>query len=233
MTDTRLTVQGLSIDYPSARVVNNLSFTLGNERLALVGESGSGKSMTARALMGLVRRPGVVSAETLNVLGHDLLTLNARRWRALRGNDIAMVLQDPRYALNPVQTIQTQLEEALTLHQRLSRRARAEAVKDAIAAVGLDLPVLSRYPGELSGGMGQRVMIALALLNNPKVLIADEPTSALDADAREAFIQLLFAECREAGASLLFVSHDQSLAPLFDRNLSLSELNRAATSAEV
>ena len=124
MTDTRLTVQGLSIDYPSARVVNNVSFTLGNERLALVGESGSGKSMTARALMGLVRRPGVVSAETLNVLGHDLLTLNDRHWRALRGNDIAMVLQDPRYALNPVQTIQAQLEEALTLHQRLSRRAR-------------------------------------------------------------------------------------------------------------
>lgn len=164
MTDIRLTVQGLAVDYPTARVVDNVSFTLGNERLALVGESGSGKSMTARALMGLVRKPGVVSAERLEVLGRDVLTLSARGWRALRGNDIAMVLQDPRYALNPVQSIQTQLEEALTLHQRLSRRARAEAVKDAIAAVGLDLPVLSRYPGELSGGMGQRVMIALALL---------------------------------------------------------------------
>lgn len=139
MTDIRLTVQGLAVDYPTARVVDNVSFTLGNERLALVGESGSGKSMTARALMGLVRKPGVVSAERLEVLGRDVLTLSARGWRALRGNDIAMVLQDPRYALNPVQTIQTQLEEALTLHQRLSRRARAEAVKDAIAAVGLDL----------------------------------------------------------------------------------------------
>lgn len=102
-----------------------------------------------------------------------------------------MVLQDPRYALNPVQSIQTQLEEALTLHQRSSRRARAEAVKDAIAAVGLDLPVLSRYPGELSGGMGQRVMIALALLNNPKVLTADEPTSALDARLRNQILELL------------------------------------------
>lgn len=102
MTDPRLIVQGLTIDYPTARVVDHLSFTLGNERLALVGESGSGKSMTARALMGLVRRPGVVSAEALNVLGRDALTLRERGWRELRGNDIAMVLQDPRYALNPV-----------------------------------------------------------------------------------------------------------------------------------
>ncbi|VTN14851.1 Glutathione import ATP-binding protein GsiA [Raoultella terrigena] len=198
MTDIRLNVQGLSIDYPSARVVNDLSFTLGNERLALVGESGSGKSMTARALMGLVRRPGVVSAGALNVLGHDALTLSSRGWRALRGNDMAMVLQDPRYALNPVLSIQAQLEEALTLHQRLNRRQRLEAVKAAVAAVGLDLPVLARYPGELSGGMGQRVMIALALLNNPKVLIADEPTSALDARLRNQILELLVEPVRAA-----------------------------------
>ena len=178
---------------------------------ALVGESGSGKSMTARALMGLVRKPGVVSAERLEVLGRDVLTLSARGWRALRGNDIAMVLQDPRYALNPVQSIQTQLEEALTLHQRLSRRARAEAVKDAIAAVGLDLPVLSRYPGELSGGMGQRVMIALALLNNPKVLIADEPTSALDARLRNQILELLVEQCAQRQMAMLLISHDLPL----------------------
>lgn len=211
MTDIRLTVQGLAVDYPTARVVDNVSFTLGNERLALVGESGSGKSMTARALMGLVRKPGVVSAERLEVLGRDVLTLSARGWRALRGNDIAMVLQDPRYALNPVQTIQTQLEEALTLHQRLSRRARAEAVKDAIAAVGLDLPVLSRYPGELSGGMGQRVMIALALLNNPKVLIADEPTSALDARLRNQILELLVEQSAQRQMAMLLISHDLPL----------------------
>ena len=196
MTDIRLTVQGLAVDYPTARVVDNVSFTLGNERLALAGESGSGKSMTARARMGLVRKPGIVSAERLEVLGRDVLTLSARGWRELRGNDIAMVLQDPRYALNPVQSIQTQLEEALILHQRLSRRGRAEAVKDAIAAVGLDLPVLSRYPGELSGGMGQRVMIALALLNNPKVLIADE---------------LLVEQCAQRQMAMLLISHDLPL----------------------
>ena len=211
MTDIRLTVQGLAVDYPTARVVDNVSFTLGNERLALVGESGSGKSMTARALMGLVRKPGIVSAERLEVLGRDVLTLSARGWRELRGNDIAMVLQDPRYALNPVQSIQTQLEEALTLHQRLSRRGRAEAVKDAIAAVGLDLPVLSRYPGELSGGMGQRVMIALALLNNPKVLIADEPTSALDARLRKPDPQAAGGQCAQRQMAMLLISHDLPL----------------------
>ncbi len=158
-----------------------------------------------------MRKPGVVSAERLEVLGRDVLTLSARGWRELRGNDIAMVLQDPRYALNPVQSIQTQLEEALTLHQRLSRRARAEAVKDAIAAVGLDLPVLSRYPGELSGGMGQRVMIALALLNNPKVLIADEPTSALDARLRNQILELLVEQCAQRQMAMLLISHDLPL----------------------
>lgn len=228
MTDIRLTVQGLAVDYPTARVVDNVSFTLGNERLALVGESGSGKSMTARALMGLVRKPGVVSAERLEVLGRDVLTLSARGWRALRGNDIAMVLQDPRYALNPVQTIQTQLEEALTLHQRLSRRARAEAVKDAIAAVGLDLPVLSRYPGELSGGMGQRVMIALALLNNPKVLIADEPTSALDARLRNQILELLVEQCAQRQMAMLLISHDLPLvAAHCDRVLVMYQEDRS------
>lgn len=211
MTDIRLNVQGLSIDYPGARVVNDLSFTLGNERLALVGESGSGKSMTARALMGLVRRPGVVSAGALNMLGRDALTLNNRGWRALRGNDMAMVLQDPRYALNPVLSIQAQLEEALTLHQRLNRRQRLEAVKAAVAAVGLDLPVLGRYPGELSGGMGQRVMIALALLNNPKVLIADEPTSALDARLRSQILELLVEQCEQRQMAMLLISHDLPL----------------------
>ncbi|MFT0668950.1 ATP-binding cassette domain-containing protein, partial [Enterobacter hormaechei subsp. xiangfangensis] len=126
------------------------------------------KSMSARALMGLVRKPGIVSAKRLNVLGNDLLTLNSRRWQALRGNGIAMVLQDPRYALNPVKTVAAQLDEALTLHQRLPRAERLARIHDIIRAVGLNEHVLRRYPGELSGGMGQRVMIAIALVNNPQ-----------------------------------------------------------------
>ncbi|WP_052281610.1 ABC transporter ATP-binding protein [Kluyvera genomosp. 1] len=211
MTEQRLAVRGLNIDYPGSRVVNKMNFTLGNERLALVGESGSGKSMTARALMGLVRKPGLVSADQLNVLGRDVLTLNAGGWRALRGNDIAMVLQDPRYALNPVKTVRAQLEEALTLHQRLNRRERQEKIESAVLAMGLDVQVLNRYPGELSGGMGQRVMIAIALINNPQVLIADEPTSALDARLRNQILELLVAQCEQRKMAMLLISHDLPL----------------------
>lgn len=211
MTEKRIIVDGLNVDYPGSRVVNNLSFTLGNERLALVGESGSGKSMSARALMGLVRRPGQVSANQLNVLGKDALSLNARGWQQLRGNEIAMVLQDPRYALNPVKTVAAQLEEALKLHQNLNRRQRQEAIREAVHAVGLESTVLSRYPGELSGGMGQRVMIAIALINNPQVLIADEPTSALDARLRNQILELLVEQCEQRRMAMLLISHDLPL----------------------
>ncbi|MEQ6276748.1 ABC transporter ATP-binding protein [Kluyvera cryocrescens] len=211
MTEQRLSVRGLNIDYPGSRVVNNMNFTLGNERLALVGESGSGKSMTARALMGLVRKPGIVSADQLNVLGRDVQSLDARGWRALRGNDIAMVLQDPRYALNPVKTVRAQLEEALVLHQRLNRRERQEKIASAVLAMGLDVQVLNRYPGELSGGMGQRVMIAIALINDPQVLIADEPTSALDARLRNQILELLVTQCEQRNMAMLLISHDLPL----------------------
>ena len=211
MTEHRVIVDALNIDYPAARVVNNLSFTLGNERLALVGESGSGKSMSARALMGLVRKPGIVSANRLNVLGNDLLTLSTRRWQALRGNGIAMVLQDPRYALNPAQNVAAQLDEALTLRQRLPRAEHLARIYDIIRAVGLNEHVLQRYPGELSGGMGQRVMIAIALINNPQVLIADEPTSALDARLRNQILELLVQQSEERQMAMLLISHDLPL----------------------
>ncbi|MGB3253121.1 ABC transporter ATP-binding protein [Buttiauxella gaviniae] len=211
MTENRIEVSGLNIDYPGARVVNNLSFTLGNERLALVGESGSGKSMTARALMGLVRKPGKVSATQLKVLDNDLLSMRNRDWQRLRGNDIAMVLQDPRYALNPVKSVAQQIDEALRLHQKLSGSQRRERIREVINAVGLQENVLSRYPAELSGGMGQRVMIAIALVNNPKVLIADEPTSALDARLRNQILELLVEQCEQRQMAMLLISHDLPL----------------------
>lgn len=211
MTENRIEVRDLNIDYPGARVVNNLSFTLGNERLALVGESGSGKSMTARALMGLVRKPGKVSATQLKVLDNDLLSMRNRDWQRLRGNDIAMVLQDPRYALNPVKSVAQQIDEALRLHQKLSGSQRRERIHEVIGSVGLQENVLSRYPAELSGGMGQRVMIAIALVNNPKVLIADEPTSALDARLRNQILELLVEQCEQRQMAMLLISHDLPL----------------------
>jgi peptide/nickel transport system ATP-binding protein len=130
---------------------------------------------------------------------------------ALRGNGIAMVLQDPRYALNPVKNVAAQLEEALTLHQSLSRKERAERVREMIHAVGLNDAVLARYPGELSGGMGQRIMIAIALMNNPQVLIADEPTSALDARLRNQILELLVQQCEQRQMAMLLISHDLPL----------------------
>lgn len=211
MTEHRIEVRGLNIDYPAARVVDNLSFTLGNERLALVGESGSGKSMTARALMGLVRKPGKASAERLNVLDNNLLEMKNRDWQRLRGSDIAMVLQDPRYALNPVKNVYQQIDEVLRLHQKLSTSQRRERIREVINAVGLQDNVLARYPAELSGGMGQRVMIAIALVNNPKVLIADEPTSALDARLRNQILELLVEQCEQRHMAMLLISHDLPL----------------------
>lgn len=211
MTEHRIIVNDLNIDYPGARVVENLSFSLGNERLALVGESGSGKSMTARALMGLVSKPGKVSAGQLNVLGHDLLKMKNRDWQHLRGNDISMVLQDPRYALNPVKNVAQQIDEAIGLHQKLSAAQRRERTREVLNAVGLQDNVLARYPAELSGGMGQRVMIAIALVNNPKVLIADEPTSALDARLRNQILELLVEQCEQRQMAMLLISHDLPL----------------------
>ncbi len=230
MTEQRVIVDALNIDYPAARVVNNLSFTLGNERLALVGESGSGKSMSARALMGLVRKPGIVSANRLNVLGNDLLALNSRRWQALRGNGIAMVLQDPRYALNPAKNVAAQLDEALTLHQRLPRAERLARIHDIIRAVGLNEHVLQRYPGELSGGMGQRVMIAMALSCRPAVLIADEPTTALDVTIQAQILQLIKVLQQEMEMGVIFITHDMGVvADIADRVLVMHQGNAVET----
>ncbi|WP_193016888.1 ABC transporter ATP-binding protein [Proteus sp. FME41] len=204
-------VNNLCIDFPKARVVNNASFTLGQERLAVVGESGSGKSMTARALMGLVRQPGKVSADTLNLQGNNLLDFSSRQWNNIRGNTISMVLQDPRYALNPVKTIYQQVEETVKQHQKLSRQDRRQLIIETLLSVGLPEQSIYRYPGELSGGMGQRVMIAIALINNPTILIADEPTSALDAQLRHQILDLITKQCEQRNMGLLLISHDLPL----------------------
>lgn len=225
MTDKIFAVENLCVDFQQQRVVDNISFHLGQERVALVGESGSGKSITARALMGLVRSPGKVSAKKLSyyadnpyqqrelapAIEHDLTTLKPKQWGALRGKEIAMVLQDPRYALNPVRSVGKQVEESLLLHNALSSADTHERVLNALASVGLNESAYHQYPGQLSGGMGQRAMLAIALVNNPHVLIADEPTSALDAKLRNQILELIVEQTEQRKMSLLLISHDLPL----------------------
>ncbi|WLS78081.1 ABC transporter ATP-binding protein [Erwinia pyri] len=191
-------------------LVKNISFTLGRERVALVGESGSGKSLTARSLMGLLS-PGLdLQAATLSVAGENALTLSERRWSQLRGSSMAMVMQDPKYALNPMRTIGWQVAEPLKLHTRLSRAEIKEKVCDMLDAVGLPDPkqLMQRYPHQLSGGMGQRVMLAIALIADPHCLIADEPTSALDHAMRDQVLALIRRLVEQRNMGLLLISHD-------------------------
>lgn len=191
-------------------LVKSVSFSVGQERVALVGESGSGKSMTARALMGLLPPPCAVHARQLTLGDQDLTQLKERQWNQLRGDRIAMVMQDPKHALNPAQPIGQQVEEPLVLHQHLSRSERREQRLDMLNAVGLPHPAqLSKlYPHQLSGGMGQRVMLAIALINHPQWLIADEPTSALDFDMREQVLKLIERLVDERNMGLILISHD-------------------------
>ena len=199
------------------RAVDGVSYTLDRgETLGVVGESGSGKSVTAMTIMGLISMPpGKIEGGDVRYRGRSILEMTEEEMQHIRGNDIAMVLQDPRYALNPVKTVKAQLEEALTLHQRLNRREKEEKINTAIQAVGLNTRVLQSYPRELSGGMGQRVMIAIALINDPRVLIADEPTSALDVRLRNQILELLVTQCEQRQMAMLLISHDLPLVAQF------------------
>lgn len=211
MTEPLISAHNLSIAFNGQQVVDNLSMHIGREKVALVGESGSGKSMTARALMGLVRKPGIVTADRLSYCQTDLLRLQPRQWNQIRGTEIAMVLQDPRYALNPVRKIGKQIAESLILHDTLSQADRYERVLNSLAAVGLPESAYYSYPAQLSGGMGQRAMLAIALVNDPQLLIADEPTSALDARLREQILDLIVEQATRRNMGLLLISHDLSL----------------------
>ena len=211
---TLLRVDNLRVRFPTEQgeveVVKGLSFDLGRERLGIVGESGSGKSMTGRALMGLIARPGQVSADRLEFDGMDLRALPERDWRRLRGARMSMVMQDPKFSLNPVIRIGEQIGEALQFHRRMPARARKQAVLDVLAAVRIDDPerAYRLYPHEVSGGMGQRVMIAMMVVLEPDLMIADEPTSALDVSVRATVLEILDDLVRRRGMGLILISHD-------------------------
>lgn len=215
---TLLSVQDLRVSFPNrsggrVEVVRGLSFDLGRERLGIVGESGSGKSMTGRALMGLIAPPGRVTARKMQFDGVDLTKLSENGYRALRGARMSMVLQDPKFSLNPVIRIGDQIAEALEFHTRLSAAARRAKVREALEAVRIDDPdrVSRLFPHEVSGGMGQRVMIAMMVVLEPDLMIADEPTSALDVSVREQVLAIMDDLVRRRGMGLMLISHDLNM----------------------
>nr|WP_255695912.1 ABC transporter ATP-binding protein [Shinella sp. NM-101] len=216
-----MNVEDLSVFFPTrtgvVEAVRGVSFTLGRERLGIVGESGSGKSQTGRAIMGLTAEHGVIAAKRLEFNGIDLLKASKAERRALRGRRIAMILQDPKYSLNPVMTIGRQIVETLRTHEPVGRAEARKRALDMLAAVQIRDPerVFGLYPHEVSGGMGQRAMIAMMLVAGPELLIADEPTSALDVTVQLDVLDILNRLVAERGMGLIFISHDLRLVSSF------------------
>ena len=195
-------------------VVDGVSFTLARGRvLGLVGESGSGKSVTGFSIMGLVDAPGRVVGGEVRFLGQDLLSLPPAQLRALQGNRLAMIFQDPMATLNPVLRVEVQMTEAVHAHRRATRAEARRQAADMLRTLGIASPEerLRAYPHQLSGGMRQRVAIAIALLHGPDLLIADEPTTALDVTIQAQILSEVQKLVRERGTALIWISHDLSV----------------------
>ncbi len=225
MSEPLLKVEDLKTHFKSedgiVRAVDGVSFHIDRgETLAVVGESGSGKSVTSLSIMRLVQHPGYFAGGAIRFQGEDLLTLPEQRMRRIRGNEISMIFQEPMTSLNPVRTVGDQIAEAIELHQRTNRRQALVRAGDMLELVGIPEPVkrLSNYPHQMSGGMRQRVMIAMALSCNPKLLIADEPTTALDVTIQAQILDLMRKLKREFGMAILFITHDLGVvAEMADR----------------
>jgi len=221
MSNALLQVDQLNVAYRGADgtvpVVKGVSFTLGREKLAVVGESGSGKTTVGRALLRLLPRHAQVSAQALRFDGIDLLAASDAQMSQLRGRRVSMIMQDPKYSLNPVMTVGAQIGEAVLRADALGRAECRDRVEQLLARVHIREPgrVAQQYPHQLSGGMGQRVMIAMMLAQKPRLLIADEPTSALDVSVRQEVLDLLDELVAEQGLSLLFITHDLNLVGRF------------------
>ncbi|MGL4496154.1 MAG: ABC transporter ATP-binding protein, partial [Beijerinckiaceae bacterium] len=216
-----LDVQDLHVRFHTrtgiVHAVRGLSFTLGRERLGIVGESGSGKSMTGRAILDLIPPPGEVKAGRMQFMSEDLLAMPAEQRRLLRGARMSMVMQDPKFSLNPVMTVGDQIAEAYRAHKKVTRSEARDRAMAMLEAVRIRDPrrVYGLYPHEVSGGMGQRVMIAMVLIGDPDLLIADEPTSALDVTVSMQVLAILDDLVSERGMGLIFISHDLSLVASF------------------
>ena len=219
MTKPLLTVENLSVTFNTPKgfveAVRGVSFDVGQERLGIVGESGSGKSQTGRAILGLT--PGKVSADRIEFDGIDLHDAPARIMRDIRGQRISMIMQDPRYSLNPVMTVGWQIAEAYRVHTNASKREAKDRALDMLKTVRIREPqkVYGLYPHQVSGGMGQRIMIAMMLIPSPDLIIADEPTSALDVTVQLQVLAILDDMVRDRGMGLIFISHDLQLVSSF------------------
>jgi peptide/nickel transport system ATP-binding protein len=233
MNKPTLNVSSLRTEFVSragkAVVVDDVSLSVNRgEILALVGESGSGKSMTGYSIMGLIDAPGKVVAGTVELAGAngnvmDIRRLTPRARRAIRGNRIAMIFQDPMMTLNPVLRIDTQMIEAVLAHQDVNRATARDIARQALVRVGIPSPDerLKAYPHQFSGGMRQRVAIAIALLNAPDLIIADEPTTALDVTIQGQILFEMQKICRDAGTALIWITHDLSVVAGFADKVSV------------
>jgi len=199
------------------RAVRGVSFDLGCEKLGIVGESGSGKSQTGRAILRLTPRSADVRAKRLEFCGTDLLGADEQSLRAIRGARISMIMQDPKYSLNPVLTVGRQIEEAYVIHTKSTRSEAYERTLEMLDAVKIRNPkrVYKTYPHQVSGGMGQRIMIAMMMIPQPDIIIADEPTSALDVTVQLQVLAVLDDMVSERGMGLMFISHDLNLVASF------------------
>lgn len=216
-----LEVKNLTVKFPTRNgifeAVRQISFSLGKERLGIVGESGSGKSMTGRAILRLIRSPGILEADYIKLEGEDLLKTSEKAMRQVRGHQISMIMQDPKFSLNPVMRIGDQITEAYRLHAKASKKQAKQKTLDMLEKVMIRDPerVFNAYPHEMSGGMGQRIMIAMMLIPDPKILIADEPTSALDVTVQKEVLEIMDNLVRERGMGLIFISHDLNVVSAF------------------
>ncbi len=221
MSETLLAVRNLSVSYPTrsgvTQALRHASFTLGRERLGIVGESGSGKSTLGRAVIGLIPKPGIVTADQLEFTGQPLLGLGEKAWQKLRGSRMSMIMQDPKYSLNPVQRIGHQISETCRLHLGSNRKDAERRALAMLEAVKIRDPdkVYNLYPHQLSGGMGQRAMIAMMLVAEPDLLIADEPTSALDVTVQNEVLRILDELVSKRGMGLIFISHNLTVVSSF------------------
>jgi len=216
-----LSVKNMSVQFPTlsgvVNAVKNVSFEVGREKVGIIGESGSGKSTTGRAIMRLQPSNARVVADEIRFEDVDLLTTSETDMRAIRGRRISMILQDPKYSLNPVMTVGEQIAETVILHERLGKKAARERTLAMLERVNIRDPqrVFNLYPHEVSGGMGQRIMISMMLISSPSLIIADEPTSALDVTVRQQVLSILDDLIKERNIGLVFISHDLNLVKSF------------------